>query len=339
MLNGKRILIQSCPGLGDLIVFTPSFKALKRQYPECILSVVSYERNLPIVSRLPYVDHVYGIKKGHFLGNACPAVHLLQQDYVIFTTWQSQLARLARLVRVPHRSGVCKEKYRNTRLFEHNLPWDDFDEKMFRADFVAKLLSIALEVPLETDGICEISEPTEGEWETARKKLSEMGRQEGREYVAIAPFANTEKNIPAELVAGAIGHIASRYGMDCVFVHGRPMPNVKQFQTEAMAGHVFDLCGRTSLMEMVAVLRHARFVFSANSGPMHIACAMQMDTAVIFSNDNRIKWQPRKHCFPITLNLPCAPCDDRTERQCEHKRCSREITLEMVTATFDKIMA
>lgn len=109
MLNGKRILIANTPGLGDLIMLTPSLRVLKAMYPRCVLSVVSYEKNLPVVERLPYVDKTYGIVKGKFLGRFRPAVHFGSQDYVIFTTWQPQLAVLAWLLGVPYRAGVYKE--------------------------------------------------------------------------------------------------------------------------------------------------------------------------------------------------------------------------------------
>ena len=338
MLNGKRILIENCPGLGDLIVFTPSLRELKRRYPACEISIVSYERNLPILSRLPYVDHVYGLKKGHLLGWLSPALHLSSQDYVIFTTWQSQLARLAHWMGVSHRAGVCKEKYRESSLFHCCLPWDEFDEKVYRAHFVSGLLSAALGISLETDGICEVSEPSEAEWRSVRQKLISMGMGEGREYAVIAPFGTTERNIPQELALGAVQHLVSRHGLGCVFVNGRKMQYVKEIQAQVGTEHVFDLCGKTSLMEMAAVIQHARLSFSANSGPMHISCALGTDTAVIFSNDNRVKWQPLSHCFPITVNMPCAPCDDQTERQCGHKSCIARITPEMVREALDRIM-
>ena len=63
-LNGKYLLIENCPGIGDLIMCTPALRRLKEIFPHCILTIVSYENNLPIVSRLPYVDYVCGIKKG-----------------------------------------------------------------------------------------------------------------------------------------------------------------------------------------------------------------------------------------------------------------------------------
>ncbi len=64
MLNGQHILIENTPGIGDLLMLTPVLRRLKQLFPHCVLSVVSYAGNLPLVERLPYVDAVYGIEKG-----------------------------------------------------------------------------------------------------------------------------------------------------------------------------------------------------------------------------------------------------------------------------------
>ncbi len=49
MLNGKHILIANTPGKGDLLMLTPALRRLKELYPRCVLSVVLYERNFPLV--------------------------------------------------------------------------------------------------------------------------------------------------------------------------------------------------------------------------------------------------------------------------------------------------
>ena len=38
-LANKKILITSCGGLGDLIVFTPALRRLKEKYPSCRLTL------------------------------------------------------------------------------------------------------------------------------------------------------------------------------------------------------------------------------------------------------------------------------------------------------------
>ena len=42
--------------------------------------------------------------------------------------------------------------------------------------------------------------------------------------------------------------------------------------------HITDFSHRTSLAELVACLRHARWVISVDSGPMHIAAAVNDNT-------------------------------------------------------------
>ena len=35
MLSGKHILIENCPGLGDLVMVTPALRKIKELYPDC----------------------------------------------------------------------------------------------------------------------------------------------------------------------------------------------------------------------------------------------------------------------------------------------------------------
>ena len=337
MLNGKHILVENCPGLGDVIMFTPGLRAIKEAYPGAIISVVSYARNLPIISRLPYIDHVYGIERGHLFGRCRPMLHLWQQDYVVFTTWQSQFARLARLMRVKHRAGICKEAYKKTGLFHRLLPEDNFDDPRYRAESAAQQLAVGLDIALTIDPQVDVSAPNEEERQAARAKMAAQGLEDGQPYAVLAPFANTEKNIPLPVVKEATHYLSEEYGLSCVFINGRKMECLEVIKNE-LGKNVIDLCGQTSLMEMAAVIQGARLAFTANSGPLHIASALKIATAVIFTNDNRPKWQPPHNCFPITADAPCAPCSRETEESCPHKRCLNNISFDMINVAFDAIM-
>ena len=58
----------------------------------------------------------------------------------------------------------------------------------------------------------------------------------------------------------------------------RPFPVVVVGQGEKMQGlpnNVFDWSGQTTLLELIGLLRQASFVVSSDSGPMHLAAALQ----------------------------------------------------------------
>lgn len=67
-LNGKRVLIESGGGVGDLIMFTPALRRLKEKFPDCQITFLTIDKTVDVINRLPYIDRVICIKRGRFMG-------------------------------------------------------------------------------------------------------------------------------------------------------------------------------------------------------------------------------------------------------------------------------
>lgn len=119
-LNNVRLLVESTPGMGDLIMLTPALRELKNQFPECEITIMSHPGNLKMVDRLPYVSRVCPIDKS-VTGILKTARLLHQQDIIVFTTWQSLYARMLKFLRVSFCAGVCKEKIPQAEIFSSRL--------------------------------------------------------------------------------------------------------------------------------------------------------------------------------------------------------------------------
>lgn len=92
-------------------------------------------------------------------------------------------------------------------------------------------------------------------------------------------------------------------------------------------------------MQMIQLIRKAMLLISVDSGPMHIAGAVETPCVALFSKDLPSRWAPRKNCIPIYLDYECSPCDDETARNCLHNiRCMRDITAEMVMKNVEKLL-
>lgn len=338
MLSGKHILIENCPGLGDLVMVTPALRKIKELYPDCVLSVVSYAGNLPLVNRLPYVDYVYAIEKGKFLGHFRPAVAFPKQDYVIFTTWQPQLARMAWLMRVPNRAGVTKENHRGRGLFTAELPENDFRSPEHRADFLGRQIGAGLGIDIPVDDECDVSAPDESEMDSVRRILAGEGKDLSRPFAVFAPFAKSERSIPAPLLLETVCYVKNKYGMDCVFSHTEHMAVFDEIRNQMGGKGIYDVSGKTGLMEMVALLKMADMAFVTDSGPMHISCAVGTETVLVFSSGNHRRWTPKCHSHLVTLDCDCSPCDNETSGACPTQKCILGITPAMVKEKIDEAM-
>ena len=114
---------------------------------------------------------------------------------------------------------------------------------------------------------------------------------------------------------------------------------VKENTQDAMIISEKILTGKTSIMQMIQLIRKAMLLISVDSGPMHIAGAVETPCVALFSKDLPSRWAPRKNCIPIYLDYECSPCDDETARNCLYNiRCMRDIAAEMVMKNVEKLL-
>src|SRR5439155_25243088 len=75
-------------------------------------------------------------------------------------------------------------------------------------------------------------------------------------------------------------------------------------------GRIVSLAGRTSIPELVAVIRRARLLIANDSGPMHIADAFGRPMVILFSGTElESQWRPRSAPARLLRRpTPCSPC-------------------------------
>ena len=107
------------------------------------------------------------------------------------------------------------------------------------------------------------------------------------------------------------------------------------------AGDSIDLTGKTSLLDVAAILKHCSLLITADSGMMHIAVAVGTPTVSLFGSGIRKKWAPRgkKH---IVLNhrLVCSPCTKfgYTPRCRNNVKCLSSIGIDEVVKAADALL-
>jgi lipopolysaccharide heptosyltransferase I len=110
---------------------------------------------------------------------------------------------------------------------------------------------------------------------------------------------------------------------------------------ERQAPGSIDLTGKTSLADVVALIRQAAVVVTNDSGAMHIAAALGRPAVSIFGPTNPVQVGPYGQADSVVrLSIACSPCNYRRLRQCPHEhRCMRELTVEMVMDRVREVTA
>jgi len=102
----------------------------------------------------------------------------------------------------------------------------------------------------------------------------------------------------------------------------------------------YDLCGKTSTVELAATLRGAQAVIGCDNGPAHVADAYGVPVVALFGPGSTIKntyYQGRVIFMPNSV-VPCRPCHHNLGQManCKNNLCMKLITTKQVFDVYLK---
>ncbi len=102
----------------------------------------------------------------------------------------------------------------------------------------------------------------------------------------------------------------------------------------------FDLTNKTDLRQTCAIIQSAKAFVSADSGPMHLATALQTPVVALFGPTTR-HWgffPSGENDIVLEKDLACRPCSLHGNKDCPHRqKCLRQITIQdVIDAIFSK---
>jgi ADP-heptose:LPS heptosyltransferase len=143
-------------------------------------------------------------------------------------------------------------------------------------------------------------------------------------YVVLLPGTNwATKRWPVEYFASLVGPLKLRYGFMSVGAGGAGAADLAQRIPGAI-----DLRRRTNLRQLVALLAGAELVIANDSGPMHIAAALDVPLVTVFGPTNPRRTGPwNRDDSVVRVDIPCSPC---YSRRCSHISCMKWLGAEAV---------
>jgi heptosyltransferase-2 len=109
---------------------------------------------------------------------------------------------------------------------------------------------------------------------------------------------------------------------------------------EAAPGAV-NLAGLTTLSELAAIVRRAAICITNDSGPMHLAVALDRPVVSVFGPTDPLWIGPYlRPGAVLSASLACSPCYLRQLSRCPHQHaCMRGISAEAVIDRIETILA
>jgi heptosyltransferase-2 len=179
-----------------------------------------------------------------------------------------------------------------------------------------------------------------GTLEAARQLLSDAAGRALDAFTAVIPGARWDaKRWRADRFGELINRLHAVGDSPVVLLGG---PDDREFAAAIRAATqvpVVDLVGRTSLRELAALIALAKRVICHDSGPMHIAAALNKPIVALFGPTNPARTGP--YCATariVSLPLECVPC---YRRQCPlgHHNCMQQLDVGTVLASVRECAA
>jgi lipopolysaccharide heptosyltransferase I len=111
-------------------------------------------------------------------------------------------------------------------------------------------------------------------------------------------------------------------------------------QVAELVPGVIDLAGMTSLSELAALIQRSAICVTNDSGPMHLAVALDRPVISIFGPTDPVWIGPYKRADAVLhADLECSPCYLRKLKDCRHDHtCMRNVSAPAVIERAERIL-
>lgn len=329
-MSTAATLIVGPSWVGDMVMANALFKHLKNRNPDRPLDVLAPGWSLPVVSRMPEIRDGIATETGHGelgLGKRREIGRALRDRYdrAIVLPRSLKAALVPWFANISTRTGFRGES--RYWLINDMRPFDRgvLDQTVKRFVALGAELGEALpEIPYPALAVDHDNQTT---------VIDTLELATDKPVVAFMPGAEygPAKCWPIEQFAELANTLASDNYRVWILGSEKDHPAGEAI---ARVSDAINVCGKTSLADVIDLLAFAEQAVSNDSGLMHIAAAVGTHTHAIYGSSTP-KFTP-----PLTasrdihyLDLDCSPC---FERECPlgHLRCLKEIRPESV---FDAI--
>jgi heptosyltransferase II len=318
--NVKVIIVAKLIGMGSILQSAPLLKALKQRYPHAKLIFVTMRSNRELLLRLSSVDEILVLDDRSLLSMAGTTLRILATlihrradlyfDLEVYSGFASLLALWAvtrnRLGFYRHSTAFKKGIYTHLVYFNTRMPVRRLYLQLGRVAGVpagqSELMGPVLIHELDRSAVCRL--------------LAEVpGWRPDKPYIVINPNASDlllERRWPTQSVIETIDRLVSS-GSQVVLMGA---PNEAGFVQSVFAllppevqFRVANTAGRLSLGELLALLEGAACVLTNDTGPMHMAIALQRPTVCLFGPANPEHYgQDLPYVEIFYAQVFCSPC-------------------------------
>ena len=296
--NLSKILVTRTDRIGDLVLSTPVFSALRKQFPTAWITCLTFCENREIVEGNPYLDEVIlydkkGTEKG-VAGNLRFARFIAAKkfDTVIHLHATNRMHWISWLAGIPVRIGYDRK---SSWTLTHRVLDKKREGLKHEAEYNFDLLQLLkVERPESLSLYFPLKDSAE---RSLRELMKHYNIPQDTPKVILNPSASCpSKRWPADRFGYLVNKIANQYEATFIAIGTKQDRSFVQEVQKHASFPVFDLSGRLSLAMLGSLMKQSSLLISNDSGPVHVANAVGTPAISIFGRKQMglspTRWRP-----------------------------------------------
>ena len=315
----KKICVMHRASIGDTLLASPIYRAIKQQYSDAKLIAVLSNVGGELLQGNPYIDELITYQKGDSIFKIIKSIW--RSDAVIILDYHYRNALLAFLAMIPKRIGRGRD-FINIRLT------DDVAIEYEPLKYLN--LAKAIGVYSENTHLMPIV-ATDDEKKYVDELLSDNGIQEKR-FVTIVPYSMSSlKDWEPDKYREIIKRL-NYDGYNVILLGG----DKESERIKKEFPQVVSFAGITNLRESAEIISRAKAQLCGCTAMLHICSTTETPVVAIYGPTNPKQWAPRENCFVVSHYLSCSPCYNTGIACRENNRCIKQISVDEVYAKLQE---
>jgi predicted lipopolysaccharide heptosyltransferase III len=332
----QRILIIKLRYIGDVLLATPTVRAIKAARPDVRVTMMVNRGTEDVLSGNQDLDEIVVLDKGSLAAQSRLIASLRSQrfDTVIDLTDGDRSAFLSWVSGASVRIGFNDDHRWRGRYYTHVVqPVPGMQHRIDRDLEALKPLNIQAG---SKDPQLQL---TQEEMKGADQLLDQLGVQRSQSIVVLQPGARYWfKAWPPERFAELADQLTSQYGCQVLIGGSSQDIDLAQQIRQMAKSSLIVMAGRTTIKQFAAIAKKAALFVGNDSGAMHIASAVGIPVVALFGPSSLREWGPRGGPVEVLYKeLDCNSCYHTTCTRGEES-CMKLITVHEVSAAAQRLI-
>ncbi len=312
----KKILIRVPNWIGDAVMSLPAITAIGNSFKNAEIFILARSWVSPIYINNPYVDRIVEYRSGDIHKGIMGRMKLIGEmkkegfDAAFLLQNAFDAALIAFLARIPIRVGYATDL--RGFLLTHPIK-NPGKKRMHHMHYYLEMLRKSNIVDVTNCNYPAIH-LMEEEYRWADQFLSMNGIDTEKSVIGINPGASygPAKRWFPERFAGAAEELSQILNASVILFGSKEDGEVCRKISENLRCRNIDLSGKTNLRELISIISRCTLFITNDTGPMHIASALNIPVVAIFgSTDPDLTAPVGNHVSIVRKKVECAPCFER----------------------------